>query len=136
MIVADTNVIAYLSIPSPYTEMAEQLLLKDSDWIAPRLWRSELRNVLALYLRKSLMSFDEALQVQSTMEELLEDKEYEVSSLDILTLVSSSSCSAYDCEFVALAKSFNIQLITMDKKVAKAFPETAILLTAFVNDMQ
>jgi predicted nucleic acid-binding protein len=136
MIVADTNVIAYLSIPSPYTEMAEQLLLQEPDWIAPRLWRSELRNVLALYLRKSLISFDEALRIQSAMEELLQDQEYDTSSLDILSLVNNSSCSAYDCEFVALAKSFNIKLVTMDKKVARSFPDAAVLLTSFMAEVQ
>ena len=50
MIVADTNVIAY---PSPYTELAERLFGTDPHWIAPVLWRSEMRNVLALYLRRS-----------------------------------------------------------------------------------
>jgi len=133
MIVADTNVIAYLGIPSPYTEMAERLLLKEPDWVAPQLWKSELRNVLALYLRQSLISFEEALRIQSAMEELLQDREYDVSSLDILTLVNNSTCSAYDCEFIALAKNFNTRLVTMDKKLANAFPETAVLLTDFME---
>ncbi len=129
MIVADTNVIAYLGIPSPYTELAEQLLLEDPDWLAPQLWRSELRNVLALYLRQSLMTFDEAIRIQSAMEELLQDKEYGVSSLDILSLANSSTASADDCEFIAAAKNFKIALVTLDKKLVNAFPETAVLLT-------
>ena len=133
MIVADTNVIAYLGIPSPYTELAEQLLLEDPDWLAPQLWRSELRNVLALYLRQSLMTFDEAIRIQSAMEELLQDKEYDVSSLDILSLVNTSPCSAYDSEFIALAKNFKIALVTMDKKLVNAFSETAVLLTDAVE---
>lgn len=53
MIVADTNTIAYLYLPSEYIEYVEALLLKDSHWIAPLLWRSELRNILALYMPKS-----------------------------------------------------------------------------------
>jgi len=56
MIVVDTNVIAYLYLPTDYTRLAEQLLAKEPDWAAPLLWRSELRNVLALYLRKNLLS--------------------------------------------------------------------------------
>jgi len=51
VIVADTNLIAYLVMPSPYTEAAERLLVREPDWVAPTLWRSEFRNVLALYLR-------------------------------------------------------------------------------------
>ncbi len=52
MIVADSNIIAYLYLPSDYTGLAERLLEKDPYWVAPMLWRSELRNVLAAYLRR------------------------------------------------------------------------------------
>jgi predicted nucleic acid-binding protein len=129
LIVADTNVIAYLAITSPYTPLAERLFLEDPDWIVPRLWRSEFRSVLSLYLRKSLMSLDEAIQVQSAMEELFEGREYDIPSLDVLKLIDSSGCSAYDCEFVALANSAAVTMVTMDKKLARNFPETASLLT-------
>jgi predicted nucleic acid-binding protein len=128
MIVADTNVITYLGIDSPYTALAEQLLLKDCDWIVPRLWRSEFRNVLALYLRKALLTLDQALQIQSEMEDFLGGREYEVASFDVLRLANSSTCSAYDCEFVALAKSFEIKMVTLDRKLARTFPETVSLL--------
>lgn len=128
MIVADTNVITYLGIDSPYTTLAEQLLLEEPDWIVPRLWRSEFRNVLALYLRKTILTLDQALQIQTEMEDFLGDREYEVTSLDVLRLASSSACSAYDCEFVALAKSFEIKMVTLDRKLARSFPETVSLL--------
>ena len=49
MIVVDTNVISYLLLPTPMTAAAEGLYQYDSEWSAPLLWRSELRNVLALY---------------------------------------------------------------------------------------
>lgn len=134
MIVADTNVITYLALPSPYTPQAEQFLLKEPEWTAPALWRSGFRNVLALYMRKSLVSFEEALAVQAEMEDLLSGREYDVTSLGVLSLVSKSSCSAYDCEFVALAMSLKAPMVAMDKKVAGAFPETVVLLTDYVGD--
>lgn len=126
MIVADTNVIAYLLLPSPHTVQAEQVLGADPDWIAPVLWRSEMRNVLALYLRKGLVTLGDALSLQLEAEALLRDKEYEVGARDVLTLVDRSPCSAYDCEFVALAQGFDIKLVTIDRKVLKAFPGTAV----------
>ena len=46
MIVVDVNVLAYLLIPGKYTEAAVELLGEDSAWVVPRLWRSELRNIL------------------------------------------------------------------------------------------
>ena len=58
MIVVDTNIIAYLYLPTEYTEGAESLLIREPIWSAPSLWRSEFRNVLALYLRKDIISFE------------------------------------------------------------------------------
>ncbi len=129
MIVADTNLIAYLAMPSPYTEAAERLLVRDPEWVAPALWRSEFRNVLSLYLRKGLIRFEQALEMQAEMESLFQGKEYEVASLDVLSLVNQSECSAYDCEFVALAKGLGVRLVTMDRKLVSCFPDTATLLT-------
>ncbi len=39
-----------------------------------------------------------------------------------------SDCSAYDCEYVALAKRLGVKLVTMDRKVLRAFPEVAVSL--------
>jgi predicted nucleic acid-binding protein len=132
MIVVDTNVIAYLYLPSEYSELAERLLVQDSDWVAPILWRSELRNVLALYLRKRLLTFDKAFAIQTEAEALLSEKEYEPDLFAVLRLVQGSDCSAYDCEFVALAKRLEKRLVTMDRKILKAFPETAVSLAAAI----
>jgi len=129
VIVADTNIIAYLAMPSPYTDAAERLLVREPEWVAPVLWRSEFRNVLALYLRKGLIHLEQALAIQSEMESLFQGKEYEVTSLEVLSLVNQRECSAYDCEFVALARGLDIQLVTMDRKLVTCFPDTAILLT-------
>jgi predicted nucleic acid-binding protein len=134
VIVADTNVIAYLVLPSPHTAIAERLLRADPDWIALILWRSEMRNVLALYLRRSLITLEEAVRLQAEAEALLEDREYEVGARDVLMLVERSPCSAYDCEFVALARSFDIRLGTMDRKVIDAFPDTAMAPGDFMAD--
>ena len=133
MIVVDTNIVAYLYLPTAFTEQAEQLLRDDPVWSAPILWRSEFRNVLALYLRKGLMDFSKALQLQTEAESLLRENEYEVASLDVLRLVQGSPCSAYDCEFVALAQELGTNLITADTAILDAFPGTATALNAFVS---
>ncbi len=132
MIVVDTNVIAYFWINGANTKFTENLLKKDSNWIAPFLWRSEFRNVLAGYLRKNLLTLDKALRLMSAAEEQLNNNEYLVTSDLVMNLVSLSSCSAYNCEFVALAKDFNINLVTSDKKIVKEFPSITIPLKNFV----
>lgn len=129
MIVADTNTIAYAVTTSPYTEAAYALLEEDSDWIAPIVWRSEMANLLAIHVRRSILSLTEALQAQSVARELINGQEFEVLSEDVLELACASGASAYDCEFVVLAQNMGCKLITMDRKLVKAFPDTARLLT-------
>ena len=125
MIIVDTNVIAYLYLPTHYTSDVEKLLIQEPVWGAPYLWRSEFRNVLALYLRKKRVSFKQAVEIQAEAELLMAENEFQVSSSDILSLVNDSSCSAYDCEFVALAKNLDTMLVTIDKKILLEFPSTA-----------
>lgn len=128
MIVVDTNVLAYFYLPSELSPHAARLRERDPHWTAPRLWRSELRNVLSLYLRKRMLTLDQAFTIQTRAETLLADCEYELPSFEVLQLASDSSCSAYDCEFVALAKRLSTRLITSDKKLITAFPKIAISL--------
>ncbi|VAX13695.1 hypothetical protein MNBD_GAMMA24-687 [hydrothermal vent metagenome] len=123
MIVVDTNIISYLYISGDRSQQSEDLLSSDSNWVAPILWRSEFRNVLAQYLRKNLLNIDEILLIIQQAEKLLTDHEYEISSAHIMQLVKSSQCSAYDCEFIALAQYLDVPLITTDKKILREFPE-------------
>jgi len=132
MIVADTNIISYLFLPTDYSEKASRLYLQDAEWVAPSLWRSEFRNVLALYIRQQILSLSEALAIQEEAEALMADHEFSITSLQVLTLADSSQCSAYDCEFVALAKQLSVKLITEDKKILREFPDVAVSLDDFL----
>ncbi len=132
MIVADTNIISYLLLPTAYTELVDTLYKIDSDWTAPILWRSEFRSILALYLRKNIITLDKALQLQEAAESIMAQKEFDVTSSQVLALVNESNCSSYDCEFVALANHLNAQLVTQDKKVLREFPSTAISIKYFL----
>jgi len=130
MIVVDSNVLAYLYLPSEHTARAEALLEQDPDWVAPVLWRSEFRNILAGYLRRNMLSFEQACSLQSEAEGLLAGAEFDVDSQTVLELVRDSDCSAYDCEFIALARRLNTRLVTVDKKLLRAFPTQAMALPA------
>lgn len=123
MIVVDTNVLAYLYLPGTHSAAAEALLFKDSEWAAPRLWRSEFRNVLATYMRGGLLTFDDAVRIHRKAESLMADGEYDVGALEVLRLAKDSGCSAYDCEFVALAEHLDVKLVSADARLCKAFPK-------------
>jgi len=133
VIVVDTNIIAYLYLQGEHTAQAEAVLQKDAEWLTPLLWRSEFRNVLAFYLRQENLSRDDARAIMQEAELLLQGREYGVSSLRVLDLAAASRCSAYDCEFVALAQDLDVPLVTADKKVLTAFPETAVSMNAFLS---
>ena len=130
MIVVDSNILAYLYLPGEFTIAAEALLEREPEWAAPPLWRSEFRNILAGYVRREMLSFEQACSLQTEAEALMDGFEFEVHSREVMELVRDSECSAYDCEFVALASRLDAKLVTMDKKVLKAFPKRAMSLVA------
>lgn len=133
MIVVDTNVIGYLYLNSNYSEIVERAYNKDPHWAAPILWRSELRNVLALYMKKQLLSLEDAIDIMNEAMSIMHGGEYEIISLRVLQLAAQSSCSAYDCEFVALAQDLNVPLLTMDQQLLKEFPGLSISLKEFIS---
>ena len=128
MIVVDVNVLAYLLIPGKFTEAAEQLLAEDSAWVVPRLWRSELSDILATYLRLNQIDLADAALIFQRATELVGAEEYEMETADVLRLNKESNCSAYDCEYVALAEFLDLVLVTADGKFAQAFPLRTRLL--------
>ena len=88
MIVVDTNIIGYLYLTSDRSSQVERAFRKDPAWVAPLLWRSEFRNVLALYLRQGLLSLEDAYQIMDEALRLMRGNEYEVASLRVLSLVA------------------------------------------------
>lgn len=126
MIVVDTNVISYFYLATEYSSQAEQLFLKNQEWAAPVLWRSEFRNVLSIQIRHQHLSFGDALQIFQRAEVLLNQREFGVDYLKVLQLSMESGCSAYDCEFVNLAQDLDVPLVTMDKKILRCFEGTAV----------
>jgi PIN domain. len=131
VIVVDTNVIAYLLLGGEKTPQARAALRKDPVWAAPILWQSEFRNVLAMYLRQGQLVLSDALELVAEAESLLSGSEYRVESGQVLSLVAVSPCSAYDCEFVALAQELGVPLVTSDRQLLGAFPSVAVALDSF-----
>jgi predicted nucleic acid-binding protein len=133
MIVVDTNIISYLIVAGERTSEAHKALEKDPIWVVPYLWRSEFCNVLTGYVRKKLLSWHDAQNNLEHAQRLLQGKEYSVSPNRVLELAVTSTCTAYDCEFVALAQGLGVKLVTADKQILAQFPETAIELSKFAG---
>jgi len=126
MIVADANLIAYLILPGERTDEAEAVLQADAVWAVPALWASEMRRILGHYVRAKKLSVAQASAAMDRASSLIDGREGPVESRDVLMLSSKSGCSTYDCEYVSLAISLGVPLVTSDKEVLHAFPRIAV----------
>lgn len=133
MIVADVNLLAYLLLGGSETETAQAVLEQDPVWAAPVLWRSEFRSILASYIRQRGLSLADAWQAHELAEGLLGAHEYSLAGQRVLELVVGSRCSAYDCEYVALADELGIPLVTADREVLRQFPDIAVSPARFLR---
>lgn len=133
MIVADNSLLVYFWLPGNFAELAEAAKDYDKVWASPILWRSEFRNVLAGYLRRKMLTEAEANAAYLNVQKDLGAHEYSVPTERIIKLVLASDCSAYDCEYVALALDLDVPLVTTDKQILRAFPQIAVSLEKFAK---
>jgi predicted nucleic acid-binding protein len=131
VIVVDTNAVVHLFLGGELTEAARGAFGKDSAWVAPILWRSEFRNVLSMLIRRGSLVLADAVAAAREAEALLAGGEFSVETQTVLELAARSGCSAYDCEFVALAIDLAVPLVTSDRQVLDSFPKHVIDMKAF-----
>ena len=130
MILVDTQILVYLTLAGDYTALAESVLERDSEWVAPPTWRSEMRNVLAGYLRRGTIDAAAALAIIDEAAGILSAEIAPPDEL-IIRQVTASRCSSYDLEFVALAEHLDVPLVTNDKEILAAFPRRSVAPLAF-----
>ncbi len=133
MIVVDANILAYLWIAGPRTEMARRVLVKDEDWVAPRLWRSEMRSVAAGHMRAGDLTLEACLAILERAVAQMSGREYEVPGGAVMGLAARSRASAYDCEYVALALDLGVPVVSNDRMLRREFPDTVLGMEAFVE---
>jgi predicted nucleic acid-binding protein len=134
MIVADSNLIAYLLIPGDKSALADEVLIKDSEWAVPLICRSEVRNILVLYMHYEGLSLSQASRTMEKAEMIWRNREFAVPSDDVLELAFGHNITAYDAEFVVLAKHLGVPFVTFDKPVRNTFPKIAIAAEDFLKD--
>lgn len=133
MIVVDVNLVACLMLGGPESGLAQQVFAQDPAWSAPLLWRSEFRNILAAHLRRRCLTLADAWRAHELAEGLLGGSEFSVGGERVLQLVAASECSAYDCEYVALAQELRAPLITWDRALVRQFPKVALSPKGFLQ---
>ncbi|MCX7014039.1 MAG: type II toxin-antitoxin system VapC family toxin [Candidatus Sumerlaeota bacterium] len=126
MIVVDTNLLAYFFLGGTGTAPARDVFLRDPEWAAPMLWRSEFRSVLIQYVRQGHLDVEQAILAYKMAQRLLAGREFVPDPAAVIRLAAASGCTAYDSEFVAVARQLRATLVTSDKAILAAFPNTAI----------
>ena len=133
MIVVDTNIICLRWLPTRETAQAEILLERDPHWATALLWRWEFRNVLAGYIRRGSLTTTAAAILCATAEASMAQTEFRARPSEVFDLVDHSSCTAYNCEFVAVARAQSLPLITTHRQILREFPRIALSLEKFLS---
>jgi predicted nucleic acid-binding protein len=131
MIVVDSSVVFALVVPrDAYHLLALAARRKDSDWHAPALFRSEFRSVAAGHLRHG-----EALSnvFAATANAELAVQAHHMTDQEVFAVLQESALSAYDAEYVALARRLGCSLVTTDKQVLDHYPNLATRLRDFAG---
>ena len=133
MIVVDTNVLAYAVMSSGRTAAIEALVARDQHWVAPDLWRRELRNVLATAMRVRGLPLDQALAAFTAAERLVQDVAAAAPLEECLRVAAAGRVSAWDAEFVCAAMALGVPLVSADRKLARAFPDYVMPLDTIAD---
>ena len=126
MIVVDTNVMVHLVTGSAeYGEKASALLRSDSEWAAPPILLSELRNVVIGFVRRGWVEVTQAVAMHDDAVALLGDRITSVNGAAVLEVAGSLGLSAYDAEFIVAAEALRCELYSLDRKILAAAPDLA-----------
>ena len=126
MIVIDTNVMVYLVTGSAdHCDRAAALLRTESDWAAPSILLSELRNVLTGFVRRTWIELSDAKAMYDDALMILGDRIATVDGSEVLDAAVSLGLSAYDAEFVVLARELECELVSADQEILAAASDVA-----------
>ena len=126
MLVADANLLWEATDLGRQGPIAHALTQRDPLWAAPRFWESEVRNICATAMRTKKLTLSRAIEVMDQLPAYLRGGVRIPETPRVLELAQASGHSAYDCEYVAVAESLGVPLVTFDQALIRAFPAVAI----------
>lgn len=126
MIVVDTNVVVQLVAVGDEHVAAATLLRRDSAWSAPPILMSELRNVLVGFVRRGALTQEQAAAMTEDASAILGGRIAGVSGRQIVAAALECGLTAYDAEFVVLARRLGVPLATLDGEILKGAPDVAV----------
>jgi predicted nucleic acid-binding protein len=126
VIVVDTQMLVYMTTDAPEAAVVRPVRDAEVMWASPPLWQSEFRNAMLGLVRAGRLTIDEAREAFEVADGLLAQADFGVDTEDIFELAEGTRLTAYDLEFVALARRLAARLVTFDRQVLTAFPAIAM----------
>ena len=131
MIVVDASVLVGLAFSrDEYHAHALAARRRDPDWQAPMLIRSETRNVGRGYFLKGEPFATVAAAIRAASAAITT---HVVGDDEVLEVVKDGHLTAYDAEYVALARRLACRLVTTDTDILDHYAEDTINLRDFVR---
>ena len=122
MLLVDTNVVAYLLIEGDYTEAAQELRIRDSDWRSEAFLLVEFTNVLVSSIARKRMTLSMAEDFLAKAAALFDGKLGRIPHASALAIATRHRVNAYDARFLSLADQLGSRLITEDARLRAAAP--------------
>jgi predicted nucleic acid-binding protein len=133
VIIVDAELLASLTLVRPLTPLARQAFLKDPDWAAPPLWRSDFRGALWKHLSANRISRDQAQRAFEMAHAVIAGNEPEPELGRVLDLARSRGLEIYDAEYLAVAEELGVTFVTTDDELAANGGAEVASLKAFLN---
>ena len=128
MIVVDTSVMTHLLMGGDRSDDAGRLFERDPEWTAPVILMNELRSVLLGLVRQGALSSDQAHAMSDDAAAILADRVTAVSSIQVIDVAMECGLTGYDAEFVALARTLGVPLVTLDGAILRGAADVAVPL--------
>ena len=133
MVVVDVNVLAYSLIEGDRTGEALEVQRIDPDWRLPPVWRHEFANVLVTYVRQGGMPERRASDLYGAAVASYGPREATPDVSSVIRWAIGKRLSAYDAQYVALARQLDVPCVTEDAGILRAVPAGACSMRAFVR---
>jgi predicted nucleic acid-binding protein len=133
VIVVDSNVIAYSLIHGDRTLDALRVRELDQDWRVPPVWRHELANVLVTYVREGGLPEKNAVSMYLSAVSSYGSGETELDPGMIMSQAIQHRLSAYDAQYLGLARQLKVLCVTEDAAIRRAAPGKAISMREFIQ---
>ena len=133
MIVVDTNVMVRLVVGGADGTEAALLFERETEWAAPSILMSELHNVLVGFVRRGAVTSEQAKAMNDDAAVVLGDRIASVSGHQVIDVALECGLTAYDAEFVALARALGVPLATLDNAVLHGAADVAVSLRTLVS---